>query len=60
LLSACDAGVHGSCAGTSTDSLRLKIWDTGTGQVVYDNAPGPNDLTSNTESIGGGSITIHS
>ena len=60
LLTACDASVRGNCDGASGDSLRLKIWSTANGQVVYDNAPGPNDLTSDTEAISGGSITIHS
>ena len=59
LLTACDAEVNGSCQGVSTDTFRIKIWNTATGSVVYDNAPGPDDLTSSTEVISGGDIVIH-
>jgi len=59
LLTACDVEVKGTCAGGSTDSFRIKIWNSSTGTVVYDNAPGSDDLTSNTEAIGGGDIVIH-
>jgi probable HAF family extracellular repeat protein len=59
LLTACDVAVNGSCAGGSVDTFRIKIWNTATGTLAYDNAPGPDDLTSNTEAIGGGNIVIH-
>jgi len=59
LLTACDVDIRDSCAGGSTDTFRIKIWNTATGSVVYDNAPGPDDLTSNTEAISGGDIVIH-
>ncbi len=59
LLTACDVEVNGTCAGGSTDSLRIKIWNSSTGDVVYDNAPGADDLSSNTEAIGGGDIVVH-
>jgi probable HAF family extracellular repeat protein len=59
LLTACDVTVTGNCGGNSTDTFRIKIWETSTNTTVYDNAPGPDDLTSNTEAIGGGNIIIH-
>ena len=58
LLTACDVEVNGSCQGGSTDTFRIKISD-GTGTVIYDNAPGSDDLTSHTEAIGDGDIVIH-
>jgi len=59
LLTACDVQVNGSCSGGSVDTFRIKIWKTASGTVVYDNAPGPDDLTSNTEALAGGDIVIH-
>jgi PKD repeat protein len=59
LLTACDVQVNGTCASDSTDSFRIKIWNTSTGTVIYDNAPGSDDLTSSTQAIGGGDIVIH-
>lgn len=58
LLTACDVEVSGTCQGGTTDTFRIKIWNTSTGAVVYDNAPGADDLTSDTEALGGGNITI--
>ncbi len=59
LLTACDIEVNGSCSGSSSDTFRIKIWNTATGTIVYDNAPGSDDLNSNTEALGGGDIVIH-
>jgi hypothetical protein len=59
LLTACDAQVNGTCASGSTDSFRIKMWNTSTGTVIYDNAPGSDDPTSSTQAIGGGEIVIH-
>ena len=48
VLTATDAQTNG---GGETDTFRLKIWDTATGDVVYDN--------QSATAIGGGSIVIH-
>jgi hypothetical protein len=47
--------------GGGTDGFRMKIWNTTTGVIVYDNVKAANDdLTSaNTQTLGGGSILIH-
>jgi hypothetical protein len=45
--------------GHQPDALRMTIWDTTTGAVVYDTQPGaPLDADPAT-SLGGGSIVIH-
>jgi PKD repeat protein len=55
LLTATDGQVNG---GGGVDKFRIKIWNSG--GIVYDNAPGPDDIdTSNQLAIGGGSIVIH-
>ena len=43
------------------DKFRIKIWDNGTGGVVYDNKRGESDDIDRTDPqvIGGGSIVIH-
>ena len=61
LLTATDGQVSG---GGGIDRFRIKIWTVtanGIETIVYDNAPGSDDLdTSNTQTIGGGSIMIKS
>jgi YVTN family beta-propeller protein len=59
LLTATDGQLPG---GGGVDKFRIKIWDTGTGAVIYDNALGASeDLdAANPQAIGGGSIVIHS
>jgi hypothetical protein len=40
--------------------LRIKVWSKSTGDVVYDNKPGSDDIdTSGQTELGGGSIVIH-
>jgi hypothetical protein len=58
LLTATDGQLTG---GGGTDKFRIKIWDKNNGDtVVYDNAPGGDDVTSSpTQPIDGGSIVIH-
>ena len=56
LLTAIDGQLPG---GGGQDKLRMKIWVTLTGQVVYDNQVGADDFTDPTTVIGGGSIVIH-
>lgn len=58
LLSATDGQVSG---GGGTDKFRIKVWDTTSGTVVYDNVLGEPDalLSANPQVIGGGSIVIH-
>ena len=57
LLTATDGQVRG---GGGVDKFRLKIWDTASGLVVYDNVRGAsNDLeTASPQALGGGSIVI--
>ena len=56
LLTAIDGAVAG---GGGTDKFRMKIWDTATGVVVYDNQMGTSDSGDPTTVISGGSIVIH-
>jgi len=56
LLSAIDGDLPG---GGGQDKLRMKIWVTLTGQIVYDNQMGADDFADPTTVIGGGSIVIH-
>jgi hypothetical protein len=57
LLTATDGQQTG---GGGVDKFRIKITDRATGQLVYDNAPGSDDIDSaNPQAIGGGSIVIH-
>jgi len=59
LLTATDGQING---GGGVDKFRIKIWDTGSGTVVYDNAMGASDDidAANPQAISGGSIVIHS
>ncbi len=57
ILTAIDGQVSG---GGGTDKFRIKIWDNGTGGVVYDNQMGADDTADPTTGLGGGSIVIHS
>jgi hypothetical protein len=59
LLTAKDGQISG---GGGVDGIRLKIWNTTTGTVVYDNVTAAVDdkmTAGNTQSLGGGSIVIH-
>jgi subtilisin family serine protease len=57
LLTAIDGQVNG---GGGLDRFRIKVWNKATSAVIYDNAPGSDDLdTSNTTVVSGGSVTIH-
>jgi PKD repeat protein len=53
LVSVLDNGTSGS------DTFRIKVWNTTTGAVVYDNQPGAADADSATQTISGGSIVVH-
>jgi hypothetical protein len=56
LLTATD----GDISGNKPDQFRIKVWDVVTNDVVYDNAPGSDDInTSAQTTLGGGSIVIH-
>jgi len=48
-------------AATPATSFRIKIWDIGTGETVYDNKYGVSDDVdgADPQEIGGGSIVIH-
>ncbi|MBI3300713.1 MAG: hypothetical protein HYZ72_01335 [Deltaproteobacteria bacterium] len=54
LLTATDGNLLG---GGGVDKFRIKIWDTSTGSIVYDNVGG--DDSADPQAIGGGSIIIH-
>jgi hypothetical protein len=56
LLTAIDGQVSG---GGGLDRLRMKIWDIGSGRVVYDNQPGAPDSGDDATELAGGSIVIH-
>jgi hypothetical protein len=51
--------LDGSGSG-SQDMIRVKIWQSGSGEVVYDLQIGEADDADPTSSLGGGSIVIHS
>lgn len=60
LVSAIDGQVSG---GGGADKFRIKIWNTATDQVVYDNNLSDLNMAENADpetAIGGGSIVIHS
>ena len=56
MLSAIDENLTPS---TDVDMFRIKIWDKGTDNVIYDNQSGENDDADPTTEIGGGQIVIH-
>ncbi len=56
LLTANDGQVTG---GGGTDRFRLKIWNTTTGDIVYDNQQGDAEDALASQAIEGGSITLH-
>jgi hypothetical protein len=57
LLTATDGKISN---GGGVDKFRIKVWNKGTGTIIYDNAAGPDDIdTSNMTALGGGSITVH-
>lgn len=55
LLTATDGQVSG---GGGVDKFRIKIWDTATGSVLYDNQMGQSDSSGAGTALGGGSIVI--
>jgi hypothetical protein len=55
-LTAVDGQVNG---GGGADNLRLKIYDKGSGRVIYDNQMGSADSASPDTVLGGGSVVIH-
>jgi hypothetical protein len=58
LLTAVDGQVTG---GGGVDKFRIKIWNIATSAVVYDNVlAASDDLSTDPQAIGGGSIVIHS
>jgi len=56
MLTAVDGDVNGK---GKPDLFRLKIWDRGTGGIVYDNKMNAPDTNDPTTVLGGGSIVIH-
>lgn len=57
LVSAVDGAKAG---GGGVDKFRIKIWESGTGTVVFDNQLGAGDDATATNAISKGSIVIHS
>lgn len=57
MLTAIDGQRNG---GGGVDRFRMKIWDTATGGVIYDNQMGAGDGADPSTALGGGSIVIHS
>jgi hypothetical protein len=58
LLIAIDGHKQGG-GGGGDDKLRVKIWDEATGELVYDNETGADDLAEPTTPLSGGSIVFH-
>jgi hypothetical protein len=56
LLTAIDGDLKG---GNGVDKFRIKVWDSSTGTVVYDNQFGASDGADPSTQIAGGSIVIH-
>ena len=56
LLTAIDGQLTG---GGGTDKFRIKIWETATSAIVYDNQMGADDSATPSTTLGGGSIVIH-
>jgi hypothetical protein len=56
LLTAIDGALDRS---NPTDRFRIKIWNRQTGFVIYDNRRGEAENSDASQTIGGGSITIH-
>jgi hypothetical protein len=56
LLTANDGQLNG---GGGTDKFRIKIWDTASGAIVYDNQRGATDDAAVTTALQSGSIVIH-
>jgi hypothetical protein len=58
LLTATDGQING---GGGADRFRIKVWDTATSAVVYDNVMGGSDDldAAAPQALGGGSIVIH-
>jgi hypothetical protein len=56
MLTAIDSSVNG---GGNADTFRIKIWNTLSGIVVYDNQNGQSDDSDAGTQLGGGSIVIH-
>jgi len=56
LLTATDGQING---GGNQDKFRIKIWETATSTIIYDNQMGAVDGADPTMVIGGGSIVIH-
>ncbi len=56
MLTAIDGQVNG---GGGVDKFRIKIWDSDSGGVVYDNQTGASDNADPATAVQGGSIVIH-
>ncbi len=56
MVSAVDGQVSG---GGGIDMFRMKIWNTSTGAIVYDNNISTADNATPTTALGGGSVVIH-
>jgi len=56
LLTAIDGQISG---GGGVDKFRIKIWDTTTGDVIYDNQRGAAEDSDAATALGAGSIVIH-
>jgi len=57
LITAVDGQVDG---GGGVDRIRVKIWDTANGRVVYDSQAGAPDNANPSTAIQGGAIVVHS
>lgn len=51
--------IEGQQRGRGGDAVRVRIWERGTGTVVYDNQRGADSAADPTTLLGGGNIVIH-
>jgi hypothetical protein len=56
LLTAIDGQITG---GRGADKFRIKIWETASSTIIYDNQMNADDSATPTTVLGGGSIVIH-
>ena len=56
MLTATDGNINPG----GVDKFRIKIWDSNNGEIVYDNAPGSDDINASGQmALGSGDIIIH-
>lgn len=49
----------GKVAGTRIDRIRLKVWKSANGQVLFDTEPGISEIAPPATIVNGGNVTLH-